>query len=103
MSSTSARRRPRISRRRTWRLRAAAAAISRAGATALARQLVDVLPHPLYALIAVLERFGPPGADIEIDWVRGGPADLHAILRAGDIIGRLSVTLRGRPVASSIA
>ncbi len=80
-----------------------AAAISRAGATALARQLVDVLPHPLYALIAVLERFGPPGADIEIDWVRGGPADLHAILRAGDIIGRLSVTLRGRPVASSIA
>jgi nucleoside-diphosphate-sugar epimerase len=76
--------------------------MARAGARALAQQLIDVLPHPLYALIAVLERFGPPGAAIEIDWVRGGPADLHAILRAGDLVGRLSVTLRGRPVASSV-
>jgi len=50
----------------------------------------------------VLERFGPPGAAIEIDWVRAGPADLHAMLRAGDVVGRLSITLRGRPVASSI-
>src|SRR5206468_3100634 len=33
------------------------AAMARAGARALARQLVDVLPHPLYALVAVLERF----------------------------------------------
>jgi predicted dehydrogenase/nucleoside-diphosphate-sugar epimerase len=82
--------------------RPAGAGMARAGARALARQLMDVLPHPLYALIAVLERFGPPGAGIEIDWVRGGPADLHAMLRAGDVVGRLSVTLRGRPVASSI-
>jgi predicted dehydrogenase/nucleoside-diphosphate-sugar epimerase len=82
--------------------RPAGAGMARAGARTLARQLVDVLPHPLYALVAVLERFGPPGAAIEIDWVRGGPTDLHAILRAGDLVGRLSVTLRGRPVASSI-
>jgi predicted dehydrogenase/nucleoside-diphosphate-sugar epimerase len=82
--------------------RPAGAGLSRAGARALAQQLVDVLPHPLYALIAVLERLGPPEAAIEIDWVRGGPSDLHAILRAGDVVGRLSVTLRGRPVASSI-
>jgi predicted dehydrogenase/nucleoside-diphosphate-sugar epimerase len=82
--------------------RPAGAGVARAGARALAQQLVDVLPHPLYALIAVLERFGPPGASIEIDWVRGGPADLHAIIRAGDVVGRLSVTLRGRPVASSM-
>jgi predicted dehydrogenase/nucleoside-diphosphate-sugar epimerase len=82
--------------------RPAGAGMARASARALARQLVDVLPHPLYALIAVLERFAPPGAAIEIDWVRGGPADLHAVLRAGDVVGRLSVTLRGRPVASSI-
>jgi len=46
--------------------------MARAGARTLARQLVDVLPHPLYALVAVLERFGPSGAPIEIDWVRGG-------------------------------
>jgi predicted dehydrogenase/nucleoside-diphosphate-sugar epimerase len=83
--------------------RPAGAGMSRAGARALAQQLVDVLPHPLYALIAVLERFGPPGAAIAIDWVRGGPTDLHAILRAGDVVGRLSVTLRGRPVASTIS
>jgi predicted dehydrogenase/nucleoside-diphosphate-sugar epimerase len=83
--------------------RPAGAGMGRAGARTLARQLVDVLPHPLYALIAVLERFGPPDAPIEIDWVRGGPTDLHAVLRAGDVVGRLSVTLRGRPVASSIA
>jgi predicted dehydrogenase/nucleoside-diphosphate-sugar epimerase len=82
--------------------RPAGASLARTGPRALARQLVDVLPHPLYALIAVLERLGPPGATLEVDWVRGGPADLHAMLRAGDVVGRLSVTLRGRPVASSI-
>ena len=76
--------------------------LSRAGARTLADLLVDILPHPLYSLIAVLERFGPPGAAVEIDWARGGPTDLHAILRAGEVIGRLSVSLRGRPVASSL-
>jgi predicted dehydrogenase/nucleoside-diphosphate-sugar epimerase len=82
--------------------RPAGAAMARAGARAMARLLVDVLPHPLYALVAVLERFGPPGAPIEIDWIRGGPADLHAVLRSGDLVGRLSISLRGRPVASSL-
>jgi predicted dehydrogenase/nucleoside-diphosphate-sugar epimerase len=76
--------------------------LQRADAGALASQLVDILPHPLYSLIAVLERFGPPGAAVEIDWARGGPADLQAILRAGDVVGRLSVSLRARPVASSL-
>ena len=75
---------------------------TRAGTAALARQLVDVLPHPLYALIAVLERFGPPGAAVEIDWARGAPTDVQAILRAGEIVGRLSVSLRARPVASAV-
>ncbi len=82
--------------------RPSGAAAQRAGARALAPLLVDILPHPLYSLIAVLERFGPPDAAVEIDWARGGPADLQAILRAGDIVGRLSVSLRGRPVASSL-
>ena len=82
--------------------RPSGAGLQRAGAAALAAQLVDILPHPLYWLIAVLERFGPPGAAVEIDWARGGPADLQAILRAGDVIGRLSVSLRARPVASSL-
>jgi predicted dehydrogenase/nucleoside-diphosphate-sugar epimerase len=80
-----------------------AAWMQRAGARALADQLVDVLPHPLYTLIAVLERFGPPGAAVEIDWARGGPADLQAMLHAGGVVGRLSVSLRARPIASSLA
>jgi predicted dehydrogenase/nucleoside-diphosphate-sugar epimerase len=74
----------------------------RADARALASQLMDILPHPLYALAAVLERFGPPDAAVGIDWALGGPADLQAILRAGPIVGRLSVSLRARPIASSV-
>jgi predicted dehydrogenase/nucleoside-diphosphate-sugar epimerase len=76
--------------------------LQRAGARALAPHLLDILPHPLYSLIAVLERFGPPDAAVEVDWTRGGPADMHATLRAGEIVGRLSVSLRARPIASSL-
>jgi predicted dehydrogenase/nucleoside-diphosphate-sugar epimerase len=76
--------------------------LARAGARALASQLTDILPHPLYSLIAVLERFGPPDAAVGIDWAHGGPTDLQAILRAGPIVGRLSVSLRARPVASTL-
>jgi predicted dehydrogenase/nucleoside-diphosphate-sugar epimerase len=82
--------------------RPAGAGVQRAGARASASLLLDVLPHPLYSLVAVLERFGPPDAAVTIDWARGGPADLHATLRAGEIVGRLSVSLRARPVASTI-
>jgi predicted dehydrogenase/nucleoside-diphosphate-sugar epimerase len=74
----------------------------RAGPRAMASLLLDVLPHPLYSLVAALERFGPPGAAVGIDWARGGPADLHATLRAGALVGRLSVSLRARPVASAL-
>ena len=35
------------------------------GARMLARQLVDILPHPLYSLVAMLERFTPPATDID--------------------------------------
>jgi predicted dehydrogenase/nucleoside-diphosphate-sugar epimerase len=77
------------------------AAAARAGASTLARHLVDVLPHPLYSLVSVLERFAP-GAPIELSWVYATPSDLQAVLRAGDLIGRLSVSLRARPIASSL-
>ncbi|HET9387901.1 MAG TPA: Gfo/Idh/MocA family oxidoreductase [Gemmatimonadales bacterium] len=77
----------------------------RAGATALAEQLVDILPHPLYTLVDALERLAPaptPGsATVEIGSVVAGARDLHAILRAGEsCYGRLSVSLRARPIAS---
>jgi predicted dehydrogenase/nucleoside-diphosphate-sugar epimerase len=75
--------------------------VVRAGASSLARQLVDILPHPLYSLVSVLERFAP-GERIDLSWVHATPADLQAVLRAGEVVGRLSVSLRARPVASSL-
>ena len=69
---------------------------------ALAKLLVDILPHPLYALIAVLERLAPAGQPIELTWAHADTTDVQAILRAGSLIGRLSVSLRARPVASTL-
>ena len=69
---------------------------------ALARLLVDILPHPLYALIAVLERLAPAGQPIELVWAHADTTDVQAILRAGSLTGRLSVSVRARPVASSL-
>ncbi len=75
---------------------------SRVSARALAAQLIDILPHPLYTLIAALERLGPSDSPIDLAWCDAGPTDLHAILRAREVVGRLSVSLRARPVASSL-
>ena len=70
---------------------------------AFAQMLIDILPHPLYTLVAALERFGRPGAPCVIDLLRAEPADLEVVLRCGDVTGRLTVSLRARPVASSLA
>ena len=80
--------------------RPAGASAERRGARMLARQLVDILPHPLYSLVAALEHFTPIGAQIDVPWVHATPTELQAVLRAGDVTGRLSVSLRARPVAS---
>jgi nucleoside-diphosphate-sugar epimerase len=82
--------------------RPAGAWAARAGARGLAAQAVDILPHPLYTLVDVLERFAPAGTPISIAWAHGGASDLQAVLQAGDIVGRLSVSLRARPIASSL-
>ena len=74
----------------------------RGSTRALARLLVDILPHPLYSLIAVLERFAPAGTPIELCWARADATDVQAMLRAGALTGRLAVSLRARPVASSL-
>ncbi len=71
-----------------------------AGARALANQLVDILPHPLYTLVDALERLTPEPGPIDIASVVAGPTDLHAVLRANERYGRLSLSLRARPVAS---
>jgi predicted dehydrogenase/nucleoside-diphosphate-sugar epimerase len=75
---------------------------SRASRRALGDQLLDILPHPLYTLVAALERFGPPGARLEIVNVTATPTVLHALLRMGEVTGRLCVSLRARPVASTL-
>ena len=69
---------------------------------ALAQLLIDVLPHPLYSLIAVLERFGGTTQPVELVWAHAEPTEVQAILRAGTLTGRLLVSLRARPVASSL-
>jgi predicted dehydrogenase/nucleoside-diphosphate-sugar epimerase len=75
------------------------ASMTRRGAKALARQLVDILPHPLYVLVAALERFAP-GSTIGLAWAHASPTDVQAVVQAGAVTGRLSVSLRSRPVAS---
>ncbi len=66
---------------------------------ALGQQLLDILPHPLYILVAALEPFGK---SIEIGHVMATPTTLYALLRAADVTGRLAVSLRARPVASTL-
>ena len=76
--------------------------LERSGRRALADQLLDILPHPLYTLVAALERFGPSGAPLEIVTATATPTVLHALVRSGEVIGRLCVSLRARPVASTL-
>lgn len=80
--------------------RSGGASVRRGEARALAEQVIDILPHPLYTLIHVLERGSSAGVPIEIAWAHAGPGDLHAAVQAGDVVGRLSVSLRSRPIAS---
>lgn len=75
---------------------------ARASGRALAAQLIDVLPHPLYTLVDALERVAPAGAPLELVHATATPTDLHALVSAGGVIGRLHVSLRARPVASSL-
>jgi len=74
----------------------------KAPAAALGRQLLDILPHPLYVLVAALESVVRDGRAIEIVHATATPTDLHALLRAGDVTGRLTVSLRARPVAATL-
>lgn len=69
---------------------------------ALAGQLLDVLPHPLYTLVAALEQCATRPASLELVSANATPTELHVLLRVGDVIGRLVVSLRARPVASTL-
>jgi len=75
----------------------------RAGARILAAQLLDVLPHPLSILVDALERVAPDREAIEIAALTTSPTGLHAMFRANERYGRLTVSLRARPIASLLS
>jgi predicted dehydrogenase/nucleoside-diphosphate-sugar epimerase len=77
--------------------------LERAAPPALARMLLDILPHPLYTLIMALERVTPEPSAIDLALISAGPADVHAVLRGDGVFARLAVSLRARPVASTLA
>jgi len=72
------------------------------GPRALATQLLDILPHPLSSLMSALEQVNGDGAAIDVAAVVAEPTELYALLRAGDVLGSLTVSLRARPVASTL-
>ena len=74
----------------------------RDGPSAVAAQLLDILPHPLYTLLATLEHAIPGPQYAQLVALTVSPTDLHAILRSGDVFARLAVSLRDRPVASTL-
>jgi predicted dehydrogenase/nucleoside-diphosphate-sugar epimerase len=76
---------------------------TRTGPRALVTQLLDILPHPLSTLMAALERVTADPSAIEIAAIVAEPTELHAVLRANDVCGYLNVTLRARPVASTLS
>jgi predicted dehydrogenase/nucleoside-diphosphate-sugar epimerase len=62
-------------------------------------QLLDILPHPVYLLLRVLEQAAEGPIDlISLDVSQTGT--VHALVRRGGVAGTLVVTLEGRPVES---
>ncbi len=62
-------------------------------------QLLDILPHPVYLLLDILERSGPGKTELTALEV-GSAGTVHALVRRGNLTGTLVVTLEGRPVES---
>jgi len=66
-------------------------------------QLIDILPHPVYLLLHILNEGSDEriNGNIEIKSIDvNARGDVHGILNIGNIYGTLIVTLRGRPVES---
>ena len=63
-------------------------------------QLLDVLPHPVYSLLHLLEIAHRQGETQLVGCELGPRGTLHGFLRRGDLSASLVVTLDGRPVDS---
>src|SRR5574340_1025392 len=62
-------------------------------------QLLDILPHPVYLLLQVLEQTGEGHTELlSLEVSQAGT--VHALVRRGGVTGTLIVTLEGRPVES---
>jgi predicted dehydrogenase len=60
-------------------------------------QLIDILPHPVYLLLNAM----PEGGSAELTALDVSPAgEVRAVVRRGDALATLVVTLRARPVES---
>ncbi|MGH7540805.1 MAG: Gfo/Idh/MocA family oxidoreductase, partial [Gemmatimonadota bacterium] len=74
----------------------------RRGTLSADQQLLDVLPHPTYLLLDLLQRTGefdsPVDARVDLD----GFGNVHALVSGGGATGSLCVTLSGRPVESYV-
>jgi predicted dehydrogenase/nucleoside-diphosphate-sugar epimerase len=64
-------------------------------------QLLDILPHPVYLLLSMLEQAGSGPIELTATEVGAG-GTIHALLRRGATTGVLTVTLEGRPVESYV-
>lgn len=61
-------------------------------------QLIDILPHPVYLMLSALER---TGSDAELTALDVAPeGEVRAVIRSGNALATLIVTLQGRPVES---
>src|SRR5579864_4551850 len=72
------------------------------GPATLAAHLLDIVPHPLATLLVALETLVPDAGPAVLEEVCPGAADLHAVVRVGSVRGRLSVSLRARPIVSTL-
>ena len=64
-----------------------------------AEQLVDVLPHPTYLLLDLLERLEPTGeAEVKALSVSPERGTVHGLVSRGPLAGTLTASLKARPV-----
>lgn len=62
-------------------------------------QLLDILPHPVYLLLQILEQAGEGTVEL-VSLQVSEAGTVHALVRRGGVTGALIVTLEGRPVES---
>ena len=68
----------------------------------LAQQLLDIVPHPLYTLLDAMESLHPAG-ETTVAHVTAHYRGVHVLMQRGPIEGTLFVSLRARPILSTLS